>query len=125
MEQVLGLLPPIFDNGSLLVDGGYVNNLPVEVMRDLAPQVSEIVAVDVENKDNTAFENVFNYGESLSVRQGCLQQFHWHGAVWVVRMGGHPLVGSANRDGTVPRIAILPPAPVTPGCSAVTICGSR
>ena len=67
-EQVLGLLPPIFDNGSLLVDGGYVNNLPVEVMRDLAPQVSEIVAVDVENKDNTAFENVFNYGESLSVR---------------------------------------------------------
>ncbi len=70
--QVLGLLPPIYDNGSLLVDGGYVNNLPVEIMRELAPQMSEVVAVDVENKDNTAFENVSNYGDSLSVRHGGL-----------------------------------------------------
>jgi predicted acylesterase/phospholipase RssA len=68
VRQVLGLLPPIYDNGSLLVDGGYVNNLPVEIMREIAPQVSEIVAVDVENKDNTAFENVSNFGDSLSVR---------------------------------------------------------
>ena len=29
----MGLLPPIIaDNGDLLVDGGYVNNLPVDVM---------------------------------------------------------------------------------------------
>ena len=68
---MLGLLPPIYDSGSLLVDGGYVNNLPVEVMKELAPQIAEIVAVDVENKDNTAFENVSNYGDSLSVRESC------------------------------------------------------
>lgn len=64
----MGLLPPVYDNGSLLVDGGYINNLPLDVMRDLAPQLSEIVAVDVENKDNSAFENVSDYGDSLSVR---------------------------------------------------------
>ena len=57
----------MYDNGSLLVDGGYINNLPVDVMKDMAPQISEVVAVDVENKDNTAFENVSDYGDSLSV----------------------------------------------------------
>ncbi len=63
----MGLIPPVFDNGSLLVDGGYVNNLPIDVMRDMAPQLSEIVAVDVENKDNSALENVSDFGDSLSV----------------------------------------------------------
>ncbi len=68
----MGLLPPLYDTGSLLVDGGYVNNLPVDVMRDLAPQMCEVIAVDVENKDNSKFENVFNYGNSLSVRARAL-----------------------------------------------------
>ncbi len=65
---MLGLIPPVYDNGSVLVDGGYVNNLPIDVLRDMAPQVSEVVAVDVENKDNSALENVSDFGDSLSVR---------------------------------------------------------
>jgi predicted acylesterase/phospholipase RssA len=89
----MGLLPPMYDNGMLPVDGGYVNNLPVDVMKDLAPQVAEVIAVDVENKDNSTFENVSNYGDSLSVCSVCLCRLHSpHGIVpcsWgAVRVGG-------------------------------------
>lgn len=60
---VLGLLPPLLDNGELLVDGGYTNNLPVDVMREFAP--ATVVAVDVEDKSNPV-ANVEDYGDSLS-----------------------------------------------------------
>lgn len=64
---IMGLLPPMLDvDGSILVDGGYVNNLPVDVMRKLCPNVSTVLAVDVENKDNSALENVTNYGDHIS-----------------------------------------------------------
>jgi predicted acylesterase/phospholipase RssA/CRP-like cAMP-binding protein len=63
---VMGLLPPINDNGRLLIDGGYVNNFPVEVLRAIAPQVNRIFAVDVENKDASAFTGVDNVGDSIS-----------------------------------------------------------
>jgi lysophospholipid hydrolase len=43
-------LPPIYDNGELLVDGGYVNNLPADVMASLG--VNTIIGVDVEDKSN-------------------------------------------------------------------------
>jgi predicted acylesterase/phospholipase RssA/CRP-like cAMP-binding protein len=63
---VLGLLPPLYDRGRVLIDGGYTNNLPVEVLRSLSPQVSQIICIDVENKDARAFEGIDNYGDSLS-----------------------------------------------------------
>ena len=30
-----GLVPPVYEEGDLLVDGGYLNNIPVDVMRSL------------------------------------------------------------------------------------------
>lgn len=30
---VVGLLPPVWEEGQLLVDGGYLNNMPVDIMR--------------------------------------------------------------------------------------------
>lgn len=43
-----GFLPPLWDEGNrLLLDGGYTNNLPVDVMLARAPHVSKIIAVDV------------------------------------------------------------------------------
>lgn len=30
---LVGLLPPLCDNGSMLVDGGYVDNLPVYIFK--------------------------------------------------------------------------------------------
>jgi predicted acylesterase/phospholipase RssA/CRP-like cAMP-binding protein len=68
---VLGLLPPILDHSRkhLLVDGGYLSNLPVDVLAALAPPAGfrAIVAVDVENKETgRPLENVEDFGESLS-----------------------------------------------------------
>ena len=56
-----GLLPPMNDNGRLLVDGGYVNNLPVDVMRSLGADT--IIAIDVGSEDDTS---LIHYGDSLS-----------------------------------------------------------
>jgi predicted acylesterase/phospholipase RssA/CRP-like cAMP-binding protein len=66
---VMGLLPPIMDvNGDLLVDGGYTNNMPVDCMYAMCPSINTVVACDVENKDNSALENVDpeEYGDSVS-----------------------------------------------------------
>jgi NTE family protein len=41
-----GLLPPVFDGGDLLVDGGLVSNLPVAEMRDRVR--GRLIAVDLE-----------------------------------------------------------------------------
>jgi predicted acylesterase/phospholipase RssA/CRP-like cAMP-binding protein len=56
-----GFLPPLADNGSMLLDGGYCNNLPADVMRALGADT--IIAVDVGARDNDA---PVKYGDSLS-----------------------------------------------------------
>ncbi len=40
-----GVLPPVFNKGEVLVDGGAINNLPIDVMRELGR--GPIVGVDV------------------------------------------------------------------------------
>ncbi len=53
--SVLRLLPPVFDRDThrLLVDGGYVSNLPVDILHALLPgSVGLTVACDVECKDS-------------------------------------------------------------------------
>ena len=32
---IVGLVPPVTEGGELLIDGGYLNNMPVDVMRGL------------------------------------------------------------------------------------------
>ncbi|GAA6058867.1 hypothetical protein JCM10212_002811 [Sporobolomyces blumeae] len=59
--SLAGLLPPLCDEGDMLVDGGYVDNLPVSVM--LAQGASSVFAVDVGSVDDT---DPRNYGESVS-----------------------------------------------------------
>lgn len=80
--SLAGLLPPLCDNGDMLVDGGYVDNLPVRIFLYFAPsllgltsspicQVSvmlamgaaSVFAVDVGSVDDTSPRN---YGESVS-----------------------------------------------------------
>ena len=51
---IVGLLPPVFEEGEgLLVDGGYMNNLPVDVMRSMG--VDQVIVVDVEGKDESGW----------------------------------------------------------------------
>ena len=44
-----GVLPPVFQGGQVLVDGGVMNNLPVDVMRD--GLVADVIAVDIGADD--------------------------------------------------------------------------
>ncbi|XP_063336779.1 patatin-like phospholipase domain-containing protein 7 [Pelmatolapia mariae] len=58
-----GYLPPLCDpkDGHLLMDGGYINNLPADVARSMGAKV--VIAIDVGSRDET---NLTNYGDLLS-----------------------------------------------------------
>jgi predicted acylesterase/phospholipase RssA/CRP-like cAMP-binding protein len=63
--SIIDYLPPMLIGSKFLIDGGYINNLPVDVMKDIySPNI--IVAVDVENKQSPSFGTVTNYGLYLS-----------------------------------------------------------
>ncbi|XP_061133578.1 patatin-like phospholipase domain-containing protein 7 isoform X2 [Syngnathus typhle] len=49
------------DDGHLLMDGGYINNLPADVARSMGAKV--VIAVDVGSRAET---NLTNYGDSLN-----------------------------------------------------------
>lgn len=41
---IVGLVPPVYENGELLIDGGYLNNMPVDVMRGLGVDTVGLMA---------------------------------------------------------------------------------
>ncbi|KAK4694079.1 lysophospholipid hydrolase, partial [Lecanoromycetidae sp. Uapishka_2] len=59
--SLAGLLPPLCDEGSMLLDGGYVDNLTVAHMKSLGADV--IFAVDVGSLDDNLPQT---FGDSLS-----------------------------------------------------------
>lgn len=61
--SLAGYLPPLCDprDGHLLLDGGYTNNLPADIMRSRGAK--HILAVDVGSLDNMDFTN---YGDNLN-----------------------------------------------------------
>ncbi|KAI0021045.1 hypothetical protein F4780DRAFT_310203 [Xylariomycetidae sp. FL0641] len=59
--SLAGLIPPLCDEGSMLLDGGYVDNLTVPHMKSLGADV--IFAVDVGSLDDNTPQS---YGDSLS-----------------------------------------------------------
>ncbi|XP_041855106.1 patatin-like phospholipase domain-containing protein 7 isoform X2 [Melanotaenia boesemani] len=58
-----GYMPPLCDpkDGHLLMDGGYINNLPADVARSMGAKV--VIAIDVGSRDETSLTN---YGDYLS-----------------------------------------------------------
>ncbi|KAI8871600.1 patatin-domain-containing protein [Ramicandelaber brevisporus] len=56
-----GYMPPLCDNGNMLVDGGYLDNMPVGIMRSLGAKT--IIAIDVSRQDDTS---PHDFGDSLS-----------------------------------------------------------
>jgi lysophospholipid hydrolase len=63
--SILPHLPPMHFEGNMLIDGGYMNNLPVDVMRDVhSPKY--VFAIDVENKDSCFKHDLYEYGDHLS-----------------------------------------------------------
>jgi predicted acylesterase/phospholipase RssA/CRP-like cAMP-binding protein len=61
--SIPGVLPPVPDGGELLVDGGVLNNLPIDVMRKMNP-AGVIIAVDVVAEQGLQARE--DYGHSLS-----------------------------------------------------------
>ncbi|KAG9055050.1 phosphatidylcholine and lysophosphatidylcholine phospholipase, partial [Serendipita sp. 407] len=58
---LVGLLPPLSDNGRVLVDGGYVDNLPVASMQNLG--TTFVFAVDVGSLDDNTPRH---FGDTVS-----------------------------------------------------------
>ncbi|KAI5124113.1 hypothetical protein M0805_000927 [Coniferiporia weirii] len=58
---LVGLLPPLSDNGDMLVDGGYMDNLPVSSM--LAMGASAVFASDVASIDDNSPRH---FGDTVS-----------------------------------------------------------
>ncbi|KAI0347985.1 patatin-domain-containing protein [Trametopsis cervina] len=58
---LVGLLPPLSDNGQMLVDGGYLDNLPVATMMSMG--ASAVIASDVGSIDDNSPRR---YGDSVS-----------------------------------------------------------
>ncbi|XP_048198094.1 patatin-like phospholipase domain-containing protein 6 isoform X1 [Perognathus longimembris pacificus] len=58
-----GYLPPLCDpkDGHLLMDGGYINNLPADIARSMGAKT--VIAIDVGSQDET---DLSTYGDSLS-----------------------------------------------------------
>merc|ERR1711931_370532 len=61
--SLAGYMPPLCDpaDGHLLLDGGYVNNLPADIMKGFGAQ--HIFAIDVGSQDD---KDLTNYGDELS-----------------------------------------------------------
>lgn len=65
--SLLYYFPPMRrSNGDVIIDGGYCNNLPCDVMRDLfSPNL--VVGVDIENKSwESAYKDSTDFGTYIS-----------------------------------------------------------
>ncbi|KAL2005160.1 hypothetical protein VTN00DRAFT_3010 [Thermoascus crustaceus] len=102
-----GLIPPLCDEGSMLLDGGYIDNLTVAHMKGLGADV--IFAVDVGSIDDNTPQV---YGDSLS-------------GFWALLNRWNPFSSSPNpptlseiqaRLAYVSSIDNLERAKTTPGC---------
>jgi predicted acylesterase/phospholipase RssA len=55
-----GVLPPVWDDGDILVDGGLVNNLPVDIMRD-RPGIGRVAGVEIGSGGRKSKVKPFGY----------------------------------------------------------------
>jgi len=104
---LVGLVPPLCDNGAMLVDGGYIDNLPVATM--FSRGASVVFAVDVGSLDDNSPRN---FGDTVS---------GW----WILLNRYNPFSQTHNipaiteiqgRLAYVSSVSTLEEAKVTPGC---------
>ncbi|VAW38149.1 hypothetical protein MNBD_CHLOROFLEXI01-320 [hydrothermal vent metagenome] len=55
-----GILPPAFQDGDILADGGLINNLPTDLM-NTRPDIGRIIAIDVARADQSKELTPFDY----------------------------------------------------------------
>ncbi|KAL2890417.1 Lysophospholipase NTE1 [Ceratocystis lukuohia] len=105
--SLAGLLPPLCDEGSMLLDGGYIDNLTVAHMKSLGAAI--IFAVDVGALDDNTPQT---YGDSLSGLWAFLNRWN--------PLSGHPnpptLSEIQARLAYVSSVDALERAKTMPGC---------
>lgn len=105
--SLAGLIPPLCDEGSMLLDGGYVDNLTVSHMKSLGADV--VFAVDVGSLDDNLPQA---FGDSLSGAWALLNRWN--------PFSSHPnpptLSEIQSRLAYVSSIDALERAKSTPGC---------
>jgi NTE family protein len=84
-----GILPPVTHHGHLLVDGGVMNNLPVDVMREHAVGAGPIIACDVTGEID------------LQARDDRYGERPWWWLIWQRMRGTPSIVSILMRSGTV------------------------
>lgn len=71
--SIPGIMPPMLLNGKLHLDGGLLNNLPVDIMRDLIGTKGKIIAIDL-NAFSTD-ENQYQFPPVLTFKDVILNKF--------------------------------------------------
>ncbi len=84
-----GILPPVVHKGHLLVDGGVMNNLPVDVMRDQEAAAGPIIACDITGEIDLQARDP-RYGERP-----------WWRQLWQGLRGDPSIINILMRSGTV------------------------
>ncbi|KAJ1990959.1 phosphatidylcholine and lysophosphatidylcholine phospholipase [Dimargaris cristalligena] len=101
-----GFLPPLCDNGNMLLDGGYLDNLPVQVMQSLGART--IFAVDVAADDDTS---PLEFGDAVSGWRILINRWNPF-----VRTKIPNLAEIQSRLAYVSSVKLLEAAKATPGC---------
>jgi predicted acylesterase/phospholipase RssA/CRP-like cAMP-binding protein len=72
-SAIPGVLPPVPHDGDLLVDGGVLNNLPIDVMREMNP-FGTVIAIDVSAPKGASAKS--DFGRYLSGWRLVLNRLH-------------------------------------------------
>ncbi|MBI5447124.1 MAG: patatin-like phospholipase family protein [Gammaproteobacteria bacterium] len=70
---VPAVFPPVVINGKLHIDGGILNNLPVDVMKKFVGHDGRVVAVELTHKNED--KNEYNFPPSLPFKETLLAKF--------------------------------------------------
>lgn len=71
-----GIVPPVVIEGQLFVDGGLMNNLPVDTMRNLLGKESTIIAVSLSKLGED--KNRYYFPPILPFRIGLMKKLGWY-----------------------------------------------
>lgn len=104
---LVGLLPPLSDNGRVLVDGGYVDNLPVTAMQSQG--TSSVFAIDVGSLDDNTPRH---FGDTVSGSWMLLNRWNPFSSARSVP----PIAEIQTRLAYVSSIRNLEEAKVAPNC---------
>ena len=110
-SAIPGVLPPVFHDGQVLVDGAVINNLPTDVMREQS--VGDVIAVDI-GADDVLHAGVQEFASPQSWRL-LLDQFgkpRRPGVVSILLRAGMVNSKAANADRRAKASLLLAP-PVT------------